>query len=214
MGKSTAIERVFELACVVCLLALLPSCGLFGSSRPHLPRPVFSPNGEPLVGAGWPAHCADALDLWFDRVDTSHDGKMTLVEMETDAVRQFKVMDLRRDGKVTAAEIATYREKAMGGRYASYSTPEIAIRQRYHDEEADGGDRRRHEDESMPQADASGVMPADKPDPVMSADTDLDGSVTLDEFKVFVHQNFADFDKDHAGYITKDDLHTACRGED
>jgi len=192
----------------------LPGCSLLGLDRPHLPRPVFSPNGEPLVGSGWPAHCDDAMDVWFDRIDSNHDGKLTLAEMEADAVRQFNVMDLRHDGKVSAAEVATYRERVMGTKYASFSTPEIAMkpRARESDEPRFPGEGGR-EDESMPRPDASGVMPADRPDPVMSADTDLDGSVTLDEFKTYVHQNFADLDRSHAGYIEKSDLHRLCRDE-
>jgi Ca2+-binding EF-hand superfamily protein len=158
------------------------------------------------------------MDAWFDRVDTDHDGKMTLAEMEADAVRQFNVMDLRHDGKVTAAEVAAYRQKVMGGRYASISTPEAGVRPRARDDDSEGGEapgeRRRRDEESMPKPDASGVMPADRPDPVMSADTDLDGSVTLDEFRAYIHQNFADLDKSHSGSIDKDDLHHLCRGAD
>jgi len=45
---------------------------------------------------------------------------------------------------------------------------------------------------------------------VMTADTDLDGSVTWEEFRALVSQNFAEYDKEHLGYITKDELHSVC----
>ena len=156
------------------------------------------------------------MDVWFDRVDANHDGKLTLAEMEADAVRQFNVMDLRHDGKVTVSEVAAYRERVMGNRYASFSTPEIAIgRVRDTSEEPRvPGETRHRDDDSQPRPDTSGVMPADRPDPVMSADTDLDGSVTLDEFKTYVHQNFADLDRSHAGSIEKGDLHRLCKDDD
>jgi Ca2+-binding EF-hand superfamily protein len=46
----------------------------------------------------------------------------------------------------------------------------------------------------------------------MTADTDLDGSVTWDELRALVAQNFADFDKDHLGKITKSEVETMCKG--
>lgn len=207
-------------ACLWAGLILLSACGLW--SHPRLPRPTFSPNGEPLVGAGWPAHCGDALDAWFDRADANHDGRLTLAEFEADAVRQFGVMDLRHDGKITAAELSTYRQSVMGGRYASISTPEAGARPRGTIGDSEGREgagfpgegRRRHDEGAMPRPDSSGTMPADQPDPVMSADTDLDGSVTLEEFRALVRQNFADLDRDHAGSIAKDDVRKLCRGED
>jgi hypothetical protein len=217
MGK---VWGPFRLACIASTLAILSACGLWG--RPHLPRPTFSPNGEPLVGPQWPASCGDALDAWFDRADTNHDGALTMAEFEADAVRQFNAMDLRHDGKVTAAELSTYRQSVMGNRYASISTPEAAARRRARDED-DSGDRgggysgesrRRRDDSSMPAPDSKGTMPADQPDPVMSADTNLDGSVTLDEFRILVHQNFADLDRDHTGSIGKSDVRRLCRGSD
>jgi len=44
----------------------------------------------------------------------------------------------------------------------------------------------------------------------MTADTDLDGSVTWEEFRTLVAQNFAEFDKDHRGVITKSEVETLC----
>jgi len=202
--------------CVAGALALLSACSLWGKSHP--PRPVFSPNGEPLVGSQWPTACSDAMETWFDRVDTDHDGRLTMAEWEADAVRQFKAMDLRHDGKLTAAGLSTYRQSVMGSRYASISTPEAGARRRARDDDDSGGysgeSRRRRDDSAMPAPDAKGTMPADQPDPVMSADTDLDGSVTLEEFLVLVRQNFADLDRDRTGSIDKSDVRRLCRGRD
>jgi Ca2+-binding EF-hand superfamily protein len=194
-------------------LALLIVAG--GCSRHEIPHPTFSPNGEPLVGAPWPGDCKDALGVWFDRIDTDHDGRLTLVELLADAQRQFKLMDLRHDGKVTAEELSTYRQKVMGGKYGVYSTRDADRADEEWDDVPNGGrdvaGSRRRDDRPSPRIDAFAAMSTDEPDPVMSADTDLDGSVTWDEFRVLVAQNFADLDKKHAGSITKDDVQTLCR---
>jgi Ca2+-binding EF-hand superfamily protein len=193
------------------------------SSHKGPPPPTFSPNGEPLVPPLWPAKCEDALDSWFDRLDAAHAGKLTLATLQDDAKRQYQQMDMRRDGKVTAEELSRYRLAQMNGHYLSVSTPgERAALGGRNDDEDRPGDRlddamgddnprhgRRKNDEDRPR-DAYAAMVTDQPDPVMTADTDLDGSVTWEEFRALVAQDFADFDKEHAGFITKDELHTMC----
>ena len=198
-------------------LAVLPGC----SSEPQgPPPPTFSPNGEPLLPPQWPDKCEDALDSWFDRMDPGHTGGITHAVLLADAERQYKLMDLRHDGKVTAEELSKYRLKMMGGHYLSVSTPgEQARLGRGSDEEARPGDRLedaadddkpRHGHKDDRPVDAFAALVSDQPDPVMSADADLDGSVTWDEFRALVAQNFADFDKDHKGMITKSEVETIC----
>ena len=202
---------------VVIALSVLAGC----SSDPKgPPPPTFSPNGEPLVPPQWPQKCEDALDAWFDRMDPGHSGGISHAALLADAQRQYALMDLRHDGKVTAEELSKYRLSAMGGHYLSVSTPgEHAPVGRGSDDEARPGDRiddavdddhprRGHKDDRP--VDAFAALVSDQPDPVMTADTDLDGSVTWDEFRALVAQNFADFDKDHKGVITKSDVETMC----
>ena len=205
---------------ITCLLLLgaLGACAGHNGPQP----PTFSPNGEPLVAPQWPAECPDALDAWFDRMDTAHTGGLTHAQLEADALKQFKLMDLRHDGKVTAEELSKYRLAAMHGHYLSVSTPGEFKFGRHSDDEDRPGDRledaggdednphhRRGEDRRP--VDAYAALVTDQPDPVMSADTDLDGSVTWDEFRALVAQNFAELDKDHAGAITKSEVETLCK---
>jgi hypothetical protein len=207
-----------RLFAAVALLALLAAC----SSEPKgPPRPTFSPNGEPLVPPQWPEKCEDAIDLWFDRLDTGHTGGISLAQLMADAERQYRLMDLRHDGKVTAEELSKYRLRMMGGHYLSVSTPgEQARFGRGSDDEARPGDRldepvdddrprKRHGEDDRP-VDAYAALVSDQPDPVMSADADLDGSVTWEEFRTSVSQNFAEFDHDHTGVITKSEVETIC----
>jgi hypothetical protein len=202
---------------VLVALAVLAAC----SSEPKgPPPPTFSPNGEPLLPPQWPEKCEDALDAWFDRMDPGHTGGISHAALLADAERQYKLMDLRHDGKVTAEELSKYRLKMMGGHYLSVSTPgEHAPIGRGSDDEARPGDRiDEAEDDDRPRhghkddrpVDAYAALVSDQPDPVMTADTDLDGSVTWDEFRALVAQNFADFDKDHKGVITKSEIETIC----
>jgi hypothetical protein len=204
---------------IACLLLL----GVLGACADHKgpPPPTFSPNGEPLVPPQWPAECSDALDAWFDRLDTGHTGGLTHAQLEADAWKQFQLMDLRHDGKVTAEELSKYRLAAMHGHYLSVSTPGEHIFGRHGDEDRPGdrledatGDdnpRHGHSDEDRRPRDAFAALVTDQPDPVMSADTDLDGSVTWDEFRALVAQNFAELDRDHIGRFTKSELETLCK---
>jgi hypothetical protein len=199
------------------LIAALSACS-WSHDKP--PRPTFSPNGEPLVPPQWPLACEDAISDWFDRLDTSHTGALTLAQLQTDAEKQYRKMDLRHDGKVTAEELSKYRLALMGGHYLSVSTPgKTAAAGRESDEDdpevsdldrAFGDPSRHRKDDDHRPVDAYAALVTDQPDPVMSADTDLDGSVTWDEFRALVAQNFAEFDKDHAGTITKSEVQRSC----
>ena len=206
-----------RLLAALIALAALAACG---SDPKGPPPPTFSPNGEPLVPPQWPQDCEAAIDQWFDRLDTGHTGGISHVVLLADAERQYKLMDMRHDGKVTAEELSKYRLKMMGGHYLSVSTPGENVRiGRGTDDEARPGDRledpgddrpRRRGEEDRRPVDAYAALVSDQPDPVMSADTDLDGSVTWDEFRALVAQNFADFDRDHAGVITKSEVEKIC----
>lgn len=206
-------RTIFSLVFV----AALSACS---TSHDKPPPPTFSPNGEPLVPPQWPLACDDAISAWFDRLDTAHTGTLTLAQLQADAEKQYRKMDMRHDGKVTAEELSKYRLALMGGHYLSVSTPGkngVAGREADEDDpEASDLDRafgdptRRHKDDDHRPVDAYAALVTDQPDPVMSADADLDGSVTWDEFRTLVAQNFAEFDKDHAGVITKSEVQESC----
>jgi hypothetical protein len=216
MLKSVGLARI-----AIVTGSILGAAALAGCHSDNRPPPTFSPNGEPLIGKGWPADCDAAEGAWFDRLDTAHSGRVTLAQLMADAERQYKLMDLRHDGKVTAEELSTYRLKEMGGHYISISTPDQKDTiERLDDDDDDSGRRpggladrnagRGRADESDRKIDAFAALTTDQPDPVMSADADLDGSVTWEEFRALVAQNFAEFDKDHAGFITKSEVQTLC----
>jgi hypothetical protein len=214
------ITRLFAVTLGIAVLA-----GCWGQKAPT--PPTFSPNGEPLLPPQWPEKCEDALDAWFDRLDTGHTDGLTHAQLLADAEKQYKLMDLRHDGKVTAEELSKYRLSIMGGHYLSVSTPdERSFFGLGGDDDRPGSrlggifgngspdeDNPRHKrGENNRSVDAYAAMVTDQPDPVMTADTDLDGSVTWDEFRALVAQNFAEFDKDHKGVVTKSEVKKMCGG--
>ena len=214
---------ITRLVVVLLGIAVLSGC----SSQKAPTPPTFSPNGEPLVPPQWPEKCEDALDVWFDRLDTGHKGTLTHDQLLADAETQYRLMDLRHDGKVTAEELSKYRLAMMGGHYLSVSTPgERSFFGLGGDDDRPGShlggafgdgspdeDNPRHKrgEEHRP-VDAFAALVTDQPDPVMTADTDLDGSVTWDEFRALVAQNFAEFDRGHDGVITKSEIEKTCAG--
>jgi Ca2+-binding EF-hand superfamily protein len=209
------LPRILLPLSLVVITAGLPAC----SSHKGPPPPTFSPNGEPLVPPQWPRDCEEALGQWFDRLDSRHAGTLTFPQLLADAEIQYRKMDLRHDGKITAEELSKYRLSLMGGHYLSVSTPGqrnfVAGREPDEDDpEASDldrafGDPGRHRKDDRP-VDAFAALVTDQPDPVMSADSDLDGSVTPEEFRALVAQNFADFDKEHTGVITKSEVEGSC----
>jgi len=65
-----------------------------------------------------------AIGRWFDRVDSHHDGYITLSEYLIDAKRQFQAMDLDRSGVLTPSELARYRAPYGGEAAATDDRPD------------------------------------------------------------------------------------------
>jgi EF hand len=168
-----------------------------GGERAPPPAPI-SPNGEPLVGGGPGASCDALLGQWFDAADLNHDGVLDSAEFMADAMRWFAVMDTNHDGSVTPDELTALRLKL--------SPPAAPSTRRRDDEEEEtggflgiGGHRPRR--------------PSERPDPVMSADVNLDNHVTPEEFQAQAGQVFAGLDRKHDGRLTKDEVMVGCQAQ-
>lgn len=193
---------------------VLSACGRDPTPERAGYYPIFSPNGEPLSGGPLGRlDCATALTSWFD-----HLAKGNRLDHDTfmaDARRQFAAMDLGHDGVITPAELAAYRgpyiserDRDTEGAAQSDGTPARAARPGT-GRPAGGSsasDRAKGSD-----ADGRRDPAADRPDPVMAADTRLRNEVVLDDFLAHAERSFAALDTGHAGALTRSNVLAQCR---
>ena len=195
-------------------------------------RLFISPMGEPFRAKG---REDDTLADWFYQANRSHDGKLTLQEMQQDAERFFALLDVNHDGEIDPDEIT---------RYETIVAPEVQTGEHYSlaslegDKATDGqsggrgghgghgggggggGGHRRgasNDDENGSKAFFRSATPdlhqgaaryglLDLPEPVISADTDFDRGVSLAEFRAAAQQRFLALDLDNKGYLTLEGL--------
>lgn len=165
-------------------------------------RPIFvSPMGEPFRGqAGQPYPSA----AWFAGADANRDGKIDRAEFMADASRFFRSIDRDHDGRLTPDEVAAY-EHDVAPEIALYSSrPQLG----------DGETGRGRPGGLValalgdsPTSGYGGPMGAGRyswlnvPEPVVSADADVDRLVTEAEFRAAAERRFDALDKDHAGSL-------------
>ena len=179
------------------LLPLLALAATPASAKPRLPadapycagpavKPLFfSPMGEPFHaerGEPYPSRA------WFTGADADHDGRVDRAEMVRDADRFFRKLDLDHDGRLTPDEVIAY-ERDVAPEIALYTRGGSRLRP-----PGDGGNQ-----SQRPRAGESGYsgpMGAGRyswlnvPQPVASADFDVDRIVTAKEFAVAAGRRF------------------------
>lgn len=167
----------------------------------------ISPSGEPFTA---PVHDPYPIVAWFTRADANHDGKLDIAEFRADAQRFFDVLDRDKDGKISSAEV-DYYERNIVPEILSVNTSDaggsfirVALQAPAAD---DGGD----DPEATKQKlnGNQGAVPFSlfqEPEPVRSADRNLDGVVTLKEFLAQADRHFAALDRKGDGLLTLDEL--------
>ena len=176
----------------------------------HWGRLFISPMGEPFRAR---SHDDDPLADWFTQADRKHDSCLTLDEMQQDAERFFKVLDVDHNGELDPEEIARYENVVAPEIQSGPRSTMMAFDDDHQAGVSDGrsgnhqkrGGRRR----SRPQSDdneshlgAARFGLLDLPEPVISADTDFDRGVSLAEFRAAAAQRFIALDIDHKGCLT------------
>ena len=177
----------------------------------HSWAPFVSPMGEP-----YRAHSAtdDTLADWFNRADRDHDGVLSESEMIADADRFFARLDSDHDGALGPDEVASYeheiapeiqvmsRTRPPPGQPAPIALEDDPYRHQPHD-------WRKHRQEDMASLGMGGSLQGagrysllNMPEPVAAADTDFNGSVTLQEFRAAAVARFQLLDKLHRGGLT------------
>ncbi|HEY3812193.1 MAG TPA: hypothetical protein VGL66_03125 [Caulobacteraceae bacterium] len=209
-----------------------PGAGPAGPGIAPLRGGLFiSPLGQPFrapPGTPYPAA------LWFQTANTTHDGRLTRTQFRADAEAFFHALDQNHDGVIDASEISAYEhatpEIIEGFRPAAGAAPGDG------GQPASGGSHHGRHGGGMGGGMGGGgyggrggggrgggshsaSQPADTkpqgaawfsflsiPEPVASADRNLDGKVTLQEFLETADARFDELDPDHAGYLSFDKL--------
>jgi hypothetical protein len=176
MARRLYLE-VMKAPALVLLLVALPLAG-WAPPRPALDPVFITPSGEPIRPT---PQASDAFAAWFARVDARHDDKIDRAEFRADAAQFFKRLDTNGDGVIDGFEIAAY-EKTVA--------PELDIA-------GQGFARGGSED---------AISLLSDPEPVSSADLQLNAHITLEEWLTVADRRFDLLDVKHEGYLTREGL--------
>lgn len=204
------VVRLLAITCCLSTLCLstLAACASDGGGEDRQPKGprsslFISPAGEPFRAApGQPYPVA----AWFAQADANHDGKLTKDEFRADFARFFRVLDENHDGVLDGVETQRYEQVI-----APEVLPRLAqIQGGYPGERDAAGSRQLAEPPRARGGQAYDGAPAysllNVSEPVVSADADFDGKVTLEEFLKAADRRFDLLDKDKLGYLTLDTL--------
>jgi len=162
-------------------------------------RPFISPMGEPFRAKN---STDDALARWFAKADANQDGVLTPDEMQADAARFFARLDSDENGDIDPDELVHYEWEIA---------PEIQVNSRLR---RPRGEKHRQDDEEkehrpVTMAGIDGTLQGaaryallNIPEPVAAADTNLDRSITLAEFRQAGLDRFRLLDTNHWGRLS------------
>ena len=186
------MNRVLLLGCLTTILAStaveaakLPPC------QPKHAQIFLSPMGEPFrAGANDPYPSV----LWFAQADADHDGKLTRAEMLADADRFFARLDLDHDGEIIPTENRVYEDQIA---------PEIRSQIGREDNPMDFPKRVKRDKHAPIMPEGAGrwsSLPI--PQPVISADSDMNRGVSRAEFRAAANERFDRLDIARQGFLT------------
>ena len=185
---------------------------------PHKDASLFlSPAGKPFhadPGAPYPVRA------WFAEADRDHDGKITRAEFRADFEAFFNQLDTNHDGVIDGIETAAYEETVAPEILPRLAQGQATGDARGADESGQpgqpGGRRRSREPRQLAAApERRGQVAIDGApafslmnvsEPVISADANFDGKVSLQEFLAAADRRFDALDTDKLGYLTLDGL--------
>jgi Ca2+-binding EF-hand superfamily protein len=184
------------IAALALVLLLVTACG--GGDLPEAPPIPVSPNGEPLIGAEpGTAGCAAAQAKWLEAADSNRDGTLDRAEFMADAQRWFAQADENGDGSITPDELTQLRLRLM--------PPAVRAAQTRAENERQRARERGRNQQFRPRS------PYERPDPVMSADANLDNRVTAEEYRAQTVRTFATLDRNRDGRLSQDEIATTCQ---
>jgi hypothetical protein len=158
----------------------------------------ISPSGEPFVAPNTDPY---PIVAWFDKADANHDGQIDLAEFKADAERFFLVLDRNKDGYIDSGEINIYEHNMVPEILAPHSADAGGLLVRVVLQDTD---HPRQTLNTRQGAVEFGLFA--EPEPVLSADRNLDGLVSRKEFQDQAERHFLVLDVKKRGYFTLADL--------
>jgi hypothetical protein len=225
----SAIRRRAALALIIGSSALpwLPAAPAFGAPRGRqddddeergIPNLFISPCGEPFRAAGGAPY--PVVD-WFRRANKKGDGKLDHDEFVADADAFFKRLDINGDGALSPYEVRLYERtmvpEILGGTVtvgqnqvarlwlAQYGS--VGHGGSYNQPIDPSGDHLNDPQPIKPKLDESGAGASpysffEEPEPIMTADFNVNGLVLRDNFLKVADMHFATLDGAQKGYLT------------
>lgn len=183
------------------------------ASQPPSPATSSSASASasvtPLIGgrnfispAGEPVRSKDALsgaEHWFRQADANGDGRIVPAEFRADFDRFFMALDTDHDGEIGPDEIE---------RYETEIAPEIRVASSYGDPQlAKTDDDGKVTPPPYPTRLGAGRFGyLDMPEPIVSADANIDRAISRREMAAAADKRFHMLDINGDGAITRDDL--------
>jgi hypothetical protein len=172
----------------------------FGACGPRYATLYVAPMGEPFRANG----TADPMRRWFAQADADHDGRVTPAELTADAQSFFSTIDTDHDGVLDPQEVSAYEIDVAPEirlyRMGSFATP----RRGKAAKEARRDARRRADYQASYGAGEWASL--NIPEPVASADLDIDRAVSRAEFAQVAARRFGQLDKGQRGVLTYEAL--------
>jgi hypothetical protein len=169
----------------------------------------FSPMGEPFRTT---ERGKEPVDLWVAGADADHDGALSLIEIQRDAMRFFATLDTNGDREIDPTEMEHYEQDVAPElhRFQNAALPKEDRRRQRPTGDFDGTGSG-SSGALLPGGKPKGIrggMPAllNIPQPVWSADSDFNRGVSLREFVHAAEQRFVLVDANHDGLLKGDEL--------
>lgn len=187
------MKRAFLLLALMASPAFAKAAPTVVCPEPVKPPLFLSPMGEPFRPKD---DADDPVRRWFDQADRDHDGRLTIGEVMLDADRFFVTLDKDGNDTLLPDEVHAYEQDVA---------PEIRLYQRRPDAAQDDDRRRKRKGGALGSDGATGAGRyafLNIPNPVASADDDINRAVDRKEFRAAAAERFRDLDPNQTKVLT------------